>query len=239
MLIGMLLPALTRSKQQANSAVCKSNMHQIAIEMQVYANNNRGWLFPVGEIQTSGQYKDQYETLGTNKTPIYRWPMAFFTFSHPSTDIPPYNTWPIDTPNPDPLHDAAPWTPKIMICPSDLDAFEAHSYILNKHLAKSPEQLVKAQSRVSDRSQDQIIILGEKTTDQRDYYMEVTYDADGLPQYAEFDQKVELFRHGRMLGSNYLYKDWSVRSVPPNEVKGTIDPWAVKLTVPVVPPVTP
>ncbi len=208
MLVAMLLPALTRSRQQANAVVCQSNLHQIAIEMQIYANNYRGWLYPVGE---------GYMTLGTNVTPPNRWPMRFFTFTHPSPDIAPYNAWPFMTPGPDPLYDAVPWTPKIMLCPSDQDAQEGHSYVLNKHLAEGPDRLMKASSRSQGRSPDQIVLVGEKQSAVRDYYMEVN----------DFERVVELYRHGRRLGSNYLYKDWAVRIVPPNEVAGLLDPWAL------------
>ena len=132
MLISLLLPALTRSRQHAASTVCKSNMHQIAIEMQIYANNYKGWMFPVGNYNTV-QYPNQYETLGTNKSPNNRWPMRFFKFTHPNETLAPYNTWPEDINSgiADPQYDAAPWTPPILRCPSDLDAMEGHSYILN------------------------------------------------------------------------------------------------------------
>ena len=229
MLMSLLLPALTRSRQHAASTVCKSNMHQIAIEMQIYANNYKGWIFPVGNYNTV-QYPNQYETLGTNKSPTNRWPMRFSKFTHPNESLAPYNTWPEDISSalPDPQYDAAPWTPPYLRCPSDLDAMEGHSYILNKHLARSPEQLVKAQTRVADRGPDKIIIMGEKVSSERDYYMEVKYQPDGItPDSSEFAKKVELFRHGRRLGSNYLFKDWSVNWVPPEEALNAIDPWGL------------
>jgi prepilin-type N-terminal cleavage/methylation domain-containing protein len=230
LLISLLLPALTRSRQHAASTVCKSNMHQIAIEMQIYANNYKGWIFPVGNLMTSGQYANQYETLGTNKSPTNRWPMRFFKFSHPDITQAPYNAWPEDINSGvyDPQYDPLPFTPPIMRCPADLEAAEAHSYILNKHLAKSPQELVKANNRVQGRSPDKVIILGEKVSSERDYYMEVRYAQDGVtPLSSEFAQKVELFRHGRRLGSNYLFKDWSVYWVPPEEAMNAIDPWGL------------
>lgn len=231
-LMSLLLPSLTRARQHAASTVCKSNMHQIAIEMQIYANNFKGWIFPVGNLMpaTDPKYPNQWETLGTNKSPQNRWPMRFgFKFSHPDPTKPPYDTQPEDIPSGvvNPEYDPAPWTPKILQCPADIDAAEAHSYILNKHLARSPEQLVKANSRVKDRSPDKVIILGEKVSSERDYYMEVSYDSNLNPQYSEFEAKVELFRHGRRLGSNYLFKDWSVYWVPPEEAINAIDPWGL------------
>src|SRR4051812_10203194 len=65
-LIGILMPALTKARQSANSVKCKSNMRQVGIELQRYANENRGWMFPVGEGSPPS-------TFGTNVTPDKRW----------------------------------------------------------------------------------------------------------------------------------------------------------------------
>src|SRR2546427_815083 len=48
LLVGLLMPALTRARQQANSAKCKANLHVLGQMLQIYENDNRGWLFPVG-----------------------------------------------------------------------------------------------------------------------------------------------------------------------------------------------
>ncbi len=43
-LIGILLPVVGRAQDQARSAACKSNLRQIFIAVQVYANDNKGSL---------------------------------------------------------------------------------------------------------------------------------------------------------------------------------------------------
>ncbi len=43
-LASLLLPALTRAKESANRVACKSNLHQIAIAIQMYANDNHDLL---------------------------------------------------------------------------------------------------------------------------------------------------------------------------------------------------
>jgi prepilin-type N-terminal cleavage/methylation domain-containing protein len=40
-LAAMLLPALSRAKESANRASCKSNLHQLMIAVQIYGNDNR------------------------------------------------------------------------------------------------------------------------------------------------------------------------------------------------------
>jgi prepilin-type N-terminal cleavage/methylation domain-containing protein/prepilin-type processing-associated H-X9-DG protein len=46
LLISLLLPALTRAKEQANTVKCASNLRQIAVALTAYANDNHGKLIP-------------------------------------------------------------------------------------------------------------------------------------------------------------------------------------------------
>jgi prepilin-type N-terminal cleavage/methylation domain-containing protein len=46
-LIGILLPALSRARDAANSTKCLSNMRQAGMMLQFYLNENKGrWLVP-------------------------------------------------------------------------------------------------------------------------------------------------------------------------------------------------
>jgi prepilin-type N-terminal cleavage/methylation domain-containing protein len=45
-LISMLLPALNKAREAAVATSCKSNMRQIAMALQFYAQANRGWCPP-------------------------------------------------------------------------------------------------------------------------------------------------------------------------------------------------
>src|SRR5205085_170113 len=45
LLIGFLMPALTRAREQSKATVCLSNMRQIGLGVVMYANTNRGY-FP-------------------------------------------------------------------------------------------------------------------------------------------------------------------------------------------------
>ena len=69
-----------------------------------------------------------------------------------------------------------------------------------------------------------VIVMGEKRTDQPDYYMDG--DAPTNPG-GDFDRVVEPYRHGVRLGSNYLYLDMHVETLRKKEgVKlAGIDPW--------------
>ncbi|HZL36437.1 MAG TPA: type II secretion system protein [Tepidisphaeraceae bacterium] len=43
-LIALLLPAITTAQRQAQTTQCASNLHQLGMAFQMYANSNKGWL---------------------------------------------------------------------------------------------------------------------------------------------------------------------------------------------------
>ena len=58
-LAGMLLPALSRAKEQGRRARCVSNLHQIHIAMSMYADDNTDLFFvtdSLGTIPNDGQW---------------------------------------------------------------------------------------------------------------------------------------------------------------------------------------
>jgi prepilin-type N-terminal cleavage/methylation domain-containing protein len=225
-LIAILLPQLTRARASAESVKCKANLRQIGTFLLLYSEANRGFLYPVGGIDGSGQYT----TLGAQLPPHLRWPVYAF----------PKMTVPTDPSLPE-YSDPARWRPEIMVCPGDFEPGAGHSYLLNKHLIENPQQRIKYSSRIPDgRSPSDVVVIGEKKTLAEDYYMEGpprlpdgTYDPN---DDGEFGRVVEQYRHGKKLGSNYLRLDWSVDIAPPNAIKGALDPWqVVKTTQPVGP----
>src|SRR3954454_19933994 len=52
-LISILLPTLANAREAANRAACLSNLHQIGIMLNMYANQNRGKV-PLGFSGTPG-----------------------------------------------------------------------------------------------------------------------------------------------------------------------------------------
>jgi prepilin-type N-terminal cleavage/methylation domain-containing protein len=250
MLVGMLMPALTRARAQANSVVCKSNLRQIGTFLVIYLNDNKGHLFPVDVLEDpslplapttnpSQPVVNVPKTFGTNWPPYLRWPMrlpfpdlrtAPVPADYPTTATAgltldqtyqaAYNAaYAAAGPNaylPD-VYPAGPYTPKIMLCPEDLQAYEAHSYVLNQHLAD--HAIVFGSSALGGAETSDVIVMGEKLTTVRDYYLEE----------AEFDRVAEPYRHGITNGSNYLKLDWHVDTLMPNQAVGTMstamDPW--------------
>src|SRR5438552_13845244 len=53
LLISMLMPALRGARLAATSVQCKSNLKNIGNLLIIYANNNQGWIYPVGSVVKS------------------------------------------------------------------------------------------------------------------------------------------------------------------------------------------
>ncbi len=238
-LIAMLLPAVQRAQRQAMQVKCMAQMQQIATYMNMYANNYRGWIFPVGPEDPSKpiNHGNRYKSLGTNVAPWRRWPVILindYNYPEPTAEQMTYD----DQENaaidarfnntPEGLEETRMWAPPLMLCPADFEPPTGHSYVVNKHLTKNSQETLRIHSRSSTgKAPSEIVVLGEKVTLEKDYYMES--DTGGTvtrDENSEYLRTVEERRHGVKLGSNYLYMDWHVSLDPPRE-EGAIDPWYV------------
>jgi prepilin-type processing-associated H-X9-DG protein/prepilin-type N-terminal cleavage/methylation domain-containing protein len=211
-LIGFLLPALSQARRHARAVTCRSNMRQLGQMLQIYQNNNGGWLFPVG-LDDAGEVRS--DAFGTSLPPHQRWPMIVFKV--PGAPLPPpYNSDLYDVSIYDPvMFNAAPYTPAVLLCPADTEPYEAHSYVLNGHLV---DRGIKANStNFGGMNVTEVILAGEKVTFQPDYYM----------QGEDFDRVVEPFRHGFSLRSNYLYLDGHVANASATQAREGVDAWDV------------
>ena len=112
------------------------------------------------------------------------------------------------------------WNPRVMLCPSDDQPAEEHSYVLNEHLAD--HQIRYSTSSLGGLNATEVVVMGEKVTGIADYFMEQD----------EFARVVEPFRHGFAYGSNYLYHDLHVSTTPPGEAKAGLDPWDIPAPLP-------
>lgn len=225
-LLAILMPSLTKARKQSTKVACMSNLKQVFLAMQIYSTDNKAWLYPVGPNGPD----DRPTTLGTQLPPHERWPVyvkafrinvptGIIQYAHPENGtISDGASYPGGHPNDEVwlYYPAEAYTPKVMICPEDLDPYEYHSYVVNKHLADDRIRFGSQKARLGKLgSSAEVIVAGEKKTTERDYYME-DYD---------FNRIVEPYRHGIRLGSNYLFLDGHVDSRLPDTVKNQLDPW--------------
>lgn len=246
-LIGLLLPALTSAKQQANRVTCLTQLRQIGVQMQIYSevNGNHGSLIPIGPLldgnedttlltgtaspnppvvsDAGGGSPYEYMTLGSEVFPWERWPAKVLLEKYapvPTVDLASYIG--------DDLSGikSMPWTSKLMRCPSDDSPGAAHSYLFNQHLVQNQAKLLKyAGDPPNNLTNSTVVVLGEKRSIKSDYYMEQGDFSEDPANPKE--THVELRRHGVKLGSNYLFKDMHATNQPPAGLSSQVDPWDI------------
>jgi prepilin-type N-terminal cleavage/methylation domain-containing protein len=229
MLISILLPTLAKARQQANKVACMANLNQIGTLMMIYANDNKGYLFPPN-LGWPAQNKTPTPggTAGLDPGPQVvgsnTGPMVMANWPAPPDQL---DVWPYYVFN-------KVWNPKFMICPADIDPQGQHSYLANAHLlpasmdsagnavANSNGDLRWGREAPSGKKYSDIIVVGEKISSVYDYYMDP----------AEFSTKVEQYRHGLSVGSNYLMMDTHVETMVPASALDALDPWDINASTP-------
>ena len=96
-LAGLLLPALTRAKEEAKRTACKSNLHQLGIATQIYAQDNYDRL---PDLESNGVwFWDMYRPVATNilinvglNTKVFYCPNEFYLFNNGTPDA--WNAFP-------------------------------------------------------------------------------------------------------------------------------------------------
>jgi len=111
------------------------------------------------------------------------------------------------------------WTPPILLCPGDdPNPTYYHSYLVNGHMVEH-KVLYTSGNHPPGLNSGNIVVMGEKLTLATNYYVEILRGA------TTYFEQVDESRHGRVIGSNYLFLDLHAgprdRKVP---VYGA-DPW--------------
>ena len=143
-LIGLLMPALQRARMQARTVACLSNQRTIGQAMLIYANDNRGWLFPPGR--------------GLDVPIAERW--FRFVIKYP----PPLDQTSLESKD---------WTPPILLCPADdPEPVYYHSYLVNGHLVEH-KVLYSSTKMPPGLDTTNVVVMGEKLTMSTNYYVEI------------------------------------------------------------------
>jgi hypothetical protein len=106
---------------------CQSNMRQLGQALVMYANENNGWLIPVNADETAPGGVRGFGSLWPVEE---RWPARVFKIKGPQP----------------PTSEVADYTPRVLICPADLDAASAHTYALNNPPPSTDASLAAASS---------------------------------------------------------------------------------------------
>lgn len=175
--------------------------------MLAYADQNGGYLFPDdmgwGNANVYLHTPNDGSMIPSGADEVLEYPDQWQSYT--------YNVWTIKVFN-------GVWNPPTMLCPTDADPppNARHTYILNDHLT---ELNAKYGTPLPNHlSPSDAILMGEKVSVWGDYYMnEGDY---GLG-------KVDEFRHGPQLGSNYLMLDMHVQTkiITAEDAAQNLDPW--------------
>src|SRR3954469_18402023 len=74
-LIALLFPALGRARAQARTVQCQTQLRELGHAMQIYQNENKGWLYPCYKSPITGATIPHW---GIAVPPHERWPMKAF-----------------------------------------------------------------------------------------------------------------------------------------------------------------
>ena len=144
-LISLLMPALQKARVHARTVACLSNERQIGQAMLMYANDNRGWLFPPDRGLIVGPSERWYRFVLKCPTPI----------DQTSTEV-------------------KDWTPPIMLCPADdPEPIYYHSYLVNGHMVEHTITYTKSGNLPGGLDTSNVVVLGEKLTMGTNYYVEI------------------------------------------------------------------
>jgi prepilin-type N-terminal cleavage/methylation domain-containing protein len=218
-LIAILLPALNKARKQSMQVQCASNMRQCGQAMLLYADANNGTLFPDGlgwgnshvYLNSPNDGSMVFNGIDGVLAQPDKWQQYH------------YNVWTVPV--------FGVWNPPIMVCPTDdtdppPNGF--HTYILNDDLDDPATGREKFQIYgtpfPNHASPSNVVLMGEKISAWGDYYMNVS-DVNDTNDYAQ--GKVDEFRHGLKIGSNYLFLDMHVESliITASDAANWLDPW--------------
>ena len=195
-LIGLLMPALSRSRRQAKMVQCQSNMRQVGQALVMYANNWKGIIYPplAGAVGGAMARREDRWPAKVFKPPVWNPPIL----KCPSDDLPP---------------------PPVVFVPGQSENGADHSYLLNQNI--EDRQVKMGSKDLGGLTAAEFIVMGEKKTEYDDYFSGI-----GPAHKDETVAVLyEPYRHGIYVGSNYLFLDWHVEPKMPQETRG-INPWS-------------
>jgi len=203
LLMGMLMPALSKARQQAVSLACQANLRTCGQMMILYAQDNKDALFP--------------HKLGAAYPPAERWPTKVFAGAMSAGNpMPKVLLCPADVEiGQEDMDEATKWN-----CPVE---YIKHSYLANMHIYYDGIRF----SRTRRVSASDIILMGEKKSSHSDFRM----NSSG-PGGSQYNDLVENERHGKFRRSNLLFMDGHVDRMEPAPWIGPNgekmdDPWDI------------
>ena len=198
-LLGILMPMLSKSRRRAETVQCLSNLRQVGIALDMYAMKWKGFVYP--------------PLRGNNREREERWPVYVFK---PAVWNPPVLKCPADD---------LPTPPAVFVGAATYKNGDEkgadHSYIFNEIIKDRYIKKHTTGQSLAGLSASEVIIMAEKKPTEDDYY----HGIGPLHKDKNVSTLLERYRHGLSVGSNYLFLDGHAKSMPPQDAERNWDPW--------------
>ena len=219
LLISILLPSLSKARQQSYSIKCAAQLRGVGQQILMYANANRGALYP---MTGNGAH------IGSGVPEDKRWPVYVFD----------------DLMRKGELNKANHFSPEFLRCPSDdrqvLDggnadpygSYHSYNYQCSLFPAGEPNKWLRHGNKVPGYDNSEVCMMVEKRQELHDWHIDVRvgnpagtkqqwyqvlFNQDptdpGLPDNPRGNNRPK-YKHGKS-GHNYLFLDFSVRNEEP------------------------
>ncbi len=207
-LAAMLLPVLSKAKERARAINCMSNLRQLGLAAKLYLND------------FEGQYPPRSET--------DRWPNAFYKYYGKSVKMLLCASEPVDNPasiGSSSSNNVADAVPRSYIINGWNDSFQGPSDPLGLNEGDSMKE-------TSIIHPSDTVMLGEKTDDHGDYYMDVNEgtlgnDFGGILNQSRHNSTPAASARGEGSGgSNHAITDGSARFILFPESVDPLNTWA-------------
>ncbi|MGH7975906.1 MAG: type II secretion system protein [Limisphaerales bacterium] len=203
-LAAMLLPALGSAKEAGKRIACLNNLRQLSLSAQMYVDDNHGYYPPRSETSS--------------------WPNHFYDYYGKNVKM---LICPTDSSSPPPKtngssssNNVADASPRSYLINGWNDYFENSS---DDSQGMNDGDSMKENAIVYPSD---TIILGEKSSDHGDFYMDVNEDGFGN----DFSGIVEQTRHDNKTGSNYAFADGSANFLKNHTSLYPLNLWCISDT---------
>jgi prepilin-type N-terminal cleavage/methylation domain-containing protein/prepilin-type processing-associated H-X9-DG protein len=143
-LIALLIPVLAGARRQSMMIKCQANLRSIGQLLLMYANDNAGWIYPVGVGDPNAPAgPDNLRRLGDFLPPEERWPAY--------------------------VKGLGRWNHPLLICPLDEQPEAEHSYVLNYWLQTRSIRFHTGNLPAGATPSD-MVLMGEKREDSDWYF---------------------------------------------------------------------
>jgi len=176
-LMGILIPTLSRARQQGNGIKCAAQIKGIGQQILIYAQNNKGWLYPVRIDKSTTP--PTYNNRGSGQPENERWICYVFDDKMRDGSLNPQNHYSHEVMK-CPVDDLAILDPPSPIN-GDADPYGSHHsyvYVMSNFPSGTtkPKQWLTYGKEVPHYTYSDVCLMGEKVQNVHDWHYDIRAD---------------------------------------------------------------